>query len=292
MVNLGAYTYPPGTQVHSPTVTIGDDFRIGFVDDHGVVWTLDDIEGWDSPASTTQATNRAHAHGAWMTTPFYEPRELTLTGKMRAPSKTAGRDAADRLFRAVPLTDTRLAVDEHGLRRFVTARRLGSVLFDYFNQPSEADWSINMIAPDPFKYGFDENSATLRLAQSTGGLTLPFTVPFTIEAESTTNITTVTNEGNVETYPVYTINGPIEDPVIYVPETGERMSFDIVLSPGRYLVVDTKNHTVTLDGTSQRQFIMQGDWITLPPGSTEIRLYTASSNPDGSVVITWRNAWQ
>src|SRR5690606_11969406 len=74
--------------------------------------------------------------------------------------------------------------------------------------------------------------------------------------------------------------------------TGERMAFDILLSPGRWLEIDTKNHKITLDGTSQRQNLLQGDWITFPPGGTEIYLYTPSTNPDGSVVVTWRDSWQ
>src|SRR5690606_39883567 len=117
-------------------------------------------------------------------------------------------------------------------------------------------------------------------------------LPFTIEAETTSNSALITNSGNAPTYPIITINGPIEDPVLYVPSTGERMAFDILLSPGRWLEIDTKNHKVTLDGTSQRQNLLQGDWITFPPGGTEIYLYTASTNPDGSVVVTWRDSWQ
>lgn len=292
MAILGPYTYPPGTQVHHPTVTIGDDFRIGYVDDYGVVWTLDDIEGWDSPASTSQAQQRAHSHGAWMTTPYFEARELSLTGKMRAPDKESARDAADRLFSAITLDDTRVRVDEHGLSRFVNARRLGSVMFDYYQQPSEADWSISMIAADPFKYGTTEHFSEMRLGQSTNGLRLPLEVPFSIDAQTTPNSAIVTNSGNAIAYPVFTINGPISDPYIYIPSADKYMSFDITLGYGRWLTVDTRNHTVVLDGNSQRQFTMQGDWLTVPPGATEFRLYSATTEPDAVVSISWRDSWQ
>lgn len=289
----GPYTYPPGTVLVSTPVTIGDSLTLGAVDDLGCVWLMEDIEGWDAPASTTTITQRTHAHGAWLSTPYYSHREIIVTGTVRCPDARAGVMAKEKLFATISLYDTPFTMNEHGLLRTCTVRRLGEVLWKYRGHAMEADYSFSVVAADPFKYGTVTYQESMRLPTSDGGLTLPTTVPFAIEAEITANTTTISNAGNAETYPVYRINGPVTNPVLIRTSDGARMEFTIDLGVGRWIEIDTKNHTVTLDGTTQRQHVMAGTWLTLPANSTEeIMFLAATANPDAVATISWRDAWQ
>src|SRR5690606_17379123 len=119
--------YPNGTVLVSTPVTIGS-LTLGAVDEFGCVWLMDDIEGWDGPPSSTSINQRTHAHGAWATTPYLQHRDITITGTVRMPDARSGVLAKDRLFQAVALTDTPFSVNEHGLVRTATVRRLGDVL--------------------------------------------------------------------------------------------------------------------------------------------------------------------
>lgn len=287
----GAGSYSPGTLLHRPEVKLGG-LTLGRVDQYGCWWTMADITGWDSPASVSTATQRTHAHGAWLTTPYFSPREITVTGDMRAPDKASGRDAADRLFEAVSLYDTTLSIDEWGLERFVTVRRSGDVLWDYAGQPWDASWSVSLIAADPFRYSTTQHTATVQLGSVVGGRTAPFSLPTTVPAAVTQNTVRVTNAGNFDAAPVFTVRGPCVNPVIQQPGTGREMRFKITLGYGRWITIDTRDRSVTLDGSASRLFTMSGDWLTMPRGDTDFRYLAGDYNPDSTLTVAWRDTWQ
>src|SRR5690606_30033466 len=165
-------------------------------------------------------------------------------------------------------------------------------LWKYRGHAMEADFSISLVALDPTKYGEQTYVETLRLPTSEGGLTLPFTVPFSIDAEITSNVVTITNSGSATAYPIYRIDGPVANPVLIESNTGRRMMFTVTLGAGRYIEIDTKLHTGTLDGQTQRQHIMSGQWLDLPHRSQDIIYLADTANPNALTTIRWRDAWQ
>jgi hypothetical protein len=104
-------------------------------------------KGWDSPASSTEATQRSGDHGAWLTPGHLTARQLVLTGHTHAPTPQACRDAEARLATAAGLDDVQLVVHEHGLARYAVVRRSGPVFWDYLDATTAA-WSISLIAGD------------------------------------------------------------------------------------------------------------------------------------------------
>ena len=90
------------------------------------------------------------------------------------------------------------------------------------------------------------------MTTTTGGLTFDLTFDLTFSASSGGDTVTVTNDGNVPTPAVFTIDGPVSNPTIENTTLGKELSFDIVLGASDQLVVDTAARTVVLNGTASR----------------------------------------
>ena len=113
---------------------------------------------------------------------------------MRSPTADLLVDAINRLNDAVALHDVVLAVTEpNGLTRWNWVRRSGEVIVQ--TTDLEAEWSFQVYADDPLKL-HQELSATTALPSTTGGLTIPYTVPFTIGATTVSGQVSLTNPGN------------------------------------------------------------------------------------------------
>lgn len=137
------------------------------------------------------------------------------------------------------------------------------------------------------------HSRTLALPLSSGGLTLPFTVPFIIGALVSSGRAAITNAGNVETSLLIRINGPVVEPRITLasPDGNQVLIYNGTVDTGDYLELDTRAHTATLNGAVSRRGLVSGDWPLLSPGTWEIAYDAAVFNADTTMVVEWRDAW-
>jgi len=105
----------------------------------------------------------------------------------------------------------------------------------------------------------------------------------------------VTNNGNVPTLPVFTISGPVTNPMIYIPSTNQYMKFNIQLLAGDSLVIDTVMSTVTLNGSASRfNTIATGSqWLSFPVGTTSIVVSSSDGTyPTGNLFsVQYRDAY-
>ena len=157
-------------------VAIGD-LLLNTVDENGVFWVLEKFEGWGSPASTAELTQRARGHGATSSEGFLRPRVMTLEGVIDAPDALSLSLAVDQLTAAVSLSGFRLLVAEAGRVRHCEAKRQDEVIISWLDGVT-ARYSIQVAAKDPRKFG-DLVTATTRLPFSEGGLVRPSTWPRT-----------------------------------------------------------------------------------------------------------------
>lgn len=282
-------THPLVQPMHlaEPTVQLAD-LALNERDEHGVEWWLADLEDWDSPASSTEATQRSGDHGAWLNPGHLTARQLVLTGHTHAATPRACRDAETRLAAAVGLDDVQLVVHEHGLSRYVIARRSGAVLWDYLDAAT-ATWSISLIAGDPRRYSLTPHHEVVRLTAITGGLTAPAHAPVTVSATVTPNFARLVNAGNTAAAPVFAIHGPVSDPALVLQ--GHAMRFGLDLAPGQVLLVDVAARTVELAGGPTRRHTMTGPWLTLPPGNSTVTFLAASYDPASRVEVAWNDTW-
>ncbi|MFB6873768.1 hypothetical protein, partial [Streptomyces sp. NPDC056323] len=248
--------YTPGQGLGGLTATLGS-LSLGSADSFGVAWFLQDMDGWDSPEVRSELQQREADHGAWQTPVYYGERPITLAGTIVAPDAGALQDAMDRLRAAVSLTDTTLTVAET-VPKQATVRRSGKLLTRYVTD-TVATYSALVTAADPRRYAIDPQAGSTGLPITSGGLTLPATVPWTISATTVSGQIGAGNLGSFGTPMVLTINGPVQQPQVLVtmPDgTVLPLTYSQDLGVGDQLVIDTGAHSVTLNGgVSRRRFL-------------------------------------
>jgi hypothetical protein len=286
--------YTPGTDNDGRQATLGT-LRLGAVDGAGVKWSLQTLEGWDSPEIRAEFQDREADHGSWASPVYLGSRPVTLTGTVEAPDSPSLDIALDQLYAAAALTDTTLTVWEATPKQ-ATVRRSGKVLAQHVTDRT-ATWSVMVTAADPRRYGTTLQSGTTGLPATTGGLTFPITFPAAFSATTVSGQINAVNSGTLDTRPIITLTGPVVAPTVsalYPDGTVRQLIYSLDLVSGDVLVVDTDAHTVILNGgVSRRRFMtVSGGWPTIPAGSSvNYQFQSSTYNATATLTATWRSAW-
>ena len=264
------------------------------VDEFGVSWKTNAIEDWDAPpGNTAEVVQNQFADGGYLTPGFLEPKTVRLVGRLLAPDRPSARAAIYRLTRLLPLVGTAIvAVSEDGT---VTHRVMKVEGAPKIPRPTDvyASFDVLLTAPDsrilsgdgstPYQY-----SATAFLPSTSGGLQVPFMVPFSIGATVIGNSVTVTAAGDAPPPVLVRINGPAVQPIIR-DDLGGAMPLDISLDAGQWLDVDLDARTIKINSTVNRRNLLRGPWITPRPGMV-LSLDAAVYNPATSMTVFWTDA--
>src|SRR6266498_4289925 len=135
----------------------------GASDNAGREWVIDKETGWSAspPVRNDQTQPRTGAHGGWPPRTYRDPRTIRLDGWVYAPTFEARRDAEHRLaalcaepgreyeLRCTEETGELLAHVVQDDTTLVTVRPGGFWL----------DFSLQLVAADPRKYGVVEETA-------------------------------------------------------------------------------------------------------------------------------------
>lgn len=275
-----------------PVFTV-DGWAGNAVDDDGVEWWVTKEEGWSGgPDVRLSLPARPQRDGGFDAPSFRAVRVITLEGTAVAPDPDAMRRAKDRL--AAVLVDGRslaeLVVREPtATRRALVRLSAGTRIAE--RSPVSFEWSLQVTAPDPLRYGADEHSASCGLPRRGEGVRFPLDFPLEF-GEPAGGSLVVTNRGTALTSPVWTITGPCEQPVIRNDSTGEWLAFGLTLLAGDNLVVDVAARTVRLGGASRRSTLLpQSTWFGLPPGETTIGFDAFNREQPAVLTVMWRDAW-
>jgi len=240
---------------------------------------------------------RAWNNGSWSGAEFAAaaviPMRLVALGQGAAGFLTRHREIADAF--APSSTDLELRFAVAGAE-YVMYGRPRLVEPAPRNNTGIAWYQAAFVALNPLIYSGTEHTASTGLPVSSGGLTLPVTVPFSIGATFTTGRVTLTNAGTAPAGLRLRINGPVLQPrVALLTAAGTyTLSFFLDLGVGQYLDVDTAARTVYLQGTaSRRGFAAASDlgWPILPPGTSELAFFASTYDAAALLQVFWRDAW-
>lgn len=84
-----------------------------------------------------------------------------------------------------------------------------------------------------------------------------------------------------QVYPIWTINGPADNPALENLTTGQKIQYIGRVSPGQTLVIDMSKQSAKLNGTNVLQNV-RGSWISFAPGINRINYITANNNATNS----------
>ena len=220
------------------------------------------LTGWDgSPGSNLQITQKLRAPGGWSSSdPQLSARTLGLTGFIVGPDAATVIAACDALVEAVTLAETTLTVTDPGVpARTMRVARQGEVLIEGTNTVTVKKFSIGMVAADPRKFGTTQTEST-GLPSATGGLTVPFTVPFTINSVVQTGQISMTNDGQTTGPVLARIDGPAPSgaTITHTSDAGVRVfTINLPLAAGEWVDIDMEAETVLAQGQASRS-----QWVT------------------------------
>lgn len=281
----------PGTRLAGQRGSLGD-LEFARVDDDGTAWDLVMLDGWGSPGSTVTVDQRTNDHGGWATKGKLKPRVLAAKIVFDAPDRRRAWAAWNRINAAASLEPTLLTVDEGGVQKSCLVVRQDDVL-PTWESDTVAECSIQLVAPDPRKYGPERRYST-GLPSSVGGLSVPFTVPLTVDAVVTTGSFTVVNGGNFETPGRLVVRGPVQDPRITAVVDGRErtLAWDLTLGATDWLDIDLDRRTAYQNGTASRIGSMTSrQWWKFPFGTTEVGFNASTYSQGASLDALVKPAW-
>lgn len=279
------------TPLGGPLWQIDDAWYGNAVDDNGVEWFVETEDGWSSgPAIRGDVTDLPGGDGGTDSNPLFSARVISLTGY--ATGEPAAVNAARLRFPS--LTEAArggvLTVTEDGMSLSSIVRPSGAFRADRLGGYTFR-WQMQLTAPDPRKYG-PALEQTTTMGASTGGLAFPMAFPLAFGAAAGGSVA-IGNDGTVKSWPVVRIAGPVVNPRILNPTTGDEFRIALTLAAGEYLDIDTAARTVLLQGTASRRALVSttGEWLPVAPGGAT---FTCSADTyDASALFTFagRGAW-
>ncbi|TDV47851.1 phage distal tail protein [Actinophytocola oryzae] len=275
-----------------PVFTV-DGWSGNVVDDEGVEWWVTREDGWASgPDVRLSLASRPQRDGGFDAESFRSVRVITLEGLAIAPDRDAKERAKNRMGAVLAdgSTLSELTVRERTVvRRAMVRLSAGTKIVD--RGPHGFEFSLQVTAPDPLRQAVEPRTARCGLPRPGPGVTFPLGFPLAF-GEPVDGSLSMTNAGTAVAWPVWTITGPVNQPVIRNDSTGQRLAFSLRLAEGDTLTVDVAARTVTLGGASRRSMLLPGStWFGLPPGTTAVGFDATDTTAAGTLAVSWRDSW-
>jgi len=266
---------------------------------HDPPFVLFEFNPWSRSVRADAEAANAWADGGWSGHEWLDMVTVPLNVLVKTEDATRGTPAWLRLQQQLSAAFAPSHVD---LPLSFTAGPDGYVIFgrprlvEPLAETAFRGWALCRAAfrmLDPHIYSGTEHSVSLMLPLATGGLTVPFTVPFAIEASVSSGSASITNAGTAATGLLLTITGPVAQPRVSLQPSGgdaKLLRYMDTVAAGETLVIDTMARTAYLNGVSRRGR-MAGEWFLLEPGTSELSFNAASYSATATLVATWRDAW-
>ena len=256
----------------------------------GSVTQIDEVDGLESlPDIRNQDDNRGFNDGMFTGNDFLGGRQVTITMKTFAGNGNSAQQNFRLLQNAMlpqrtgttPLYFQLATTDGPKVINVRVRGRQTLVDPDYTYGYIRSQYTL--FAPDP-KYYSDPYISTSLLPSVALGRTYDRT--YNLEYGGGSAGATVVNSGNVTTYPVITISGPITDPTISNQTTGQYITVNTTLTVADVLIIDLYEKTITLNGSAARNLLVgNSQWFGCAPGNTVIS-FTGSGTTIGTTVAS------
>lgn len=259
------------------------------------VLNIDGLE--DVPTLRTQDESRGYSDGQFSGRDFLNGRSIVTTLQIMSdsvnPMQTYLLQLKNNLLsQTTGLGTLQMYLPNRGVQRVYARVRRRNIDIDPDYVYGRATAKVEFFCPDPRIYNDIETSSTfVANAGSLRTYNRTYNLTYSIAAAAT-GFTTVTQVGNYETWPVFTITGACTAPVITNVTTGQTLTFpSLTMSAGDTLTVNSDLRTVLLNGGAARNLLGNTSaWWSLPPNvATTFTLSAAAGTP--SATITFRDAY-
>lgn len=257
------------------------------------------IEGLDHPLVEVNSFPRSRKHGQFISSNYYRKRVV------RMPVVITGSDTSDHYSKRFALqkamtitTDSKnrpqtkvLYVKADNNKEYRVMFIAGELILPFKNQDFARGF-IRLECFDPFVESFNETTEIISLPVG-GGMTLETDLPVDFTAQ-VGGSGTIINNGNVEFFPVITLRGVMQNPVISNYSYGKNFELSglATLSTDR-IEIDMKNGTIKKNGSTN--YLMKktdgSEWWSVRAGTNIIRFNDDIYDADTTATIAFRSAY-
>jgi hypothetical protein len=231
------------------------------------------VEGWeDMPELVSGNAQRAARHGSWPGRDYLNERVVSAVVAISGPEDSEAFTLASRNLRRA------MGISASGTESFLTIRTAGETLIaeaksDGRIQPTQhygqhfAAVQLRWRCSDPTRLDLHQQSVLVEAGGSD----------------------TCDNEGDMEARPVIRLRGPVTDPVITNVTLGRILRFDITVSDGTRLDIDTKRGTATIGDEDHmdklsNQSVPVEEWV-LAAGENTVSFSAGSDGNNGAEIL-------
>lgn len=231
------------------------------------------VAGLDSAPLRTTTVEHEGMDGTYIDASFMTMRTIVITGILYASAFDTDT-LLDQLKQAYTSSVIRPFYYQLPAKhlRFVWAQG-GGVQFDVDTNRrlGETAVQLTLLCSDPYIYDFPANFSSSR-ASVIPDIGMSFNVGFNMGFGGGIILANqaITNLGTLTAYPVFTLTGPLTNPVIKDQLSNTVMKFNLTLAASDTMVVDCRYKTVVLNGSvSKRSAYLGLNWFSVPAGLTD-----------------------
>lgn len=252
----------------------------------------------DAPHIRSQDENRGYQDGMLTGRDFFESRTIVITCQMMNDAYGSMQTYLAELKNNLLPQQSGVGVLQFYLPNRPVMRVYGRIRRR--NIPIDPEYVygravavVEVFCPDPRIYS---DVATVATASAAAGSTRSYNRTYNLvysgSAGAPSATVTVTNGGDWETFPTYTISGACTAPTITNVETGQKLAFpSLVMTGSDTVVVDSDFRTVLLNNVAARNLLGVGSsWWSVPAQmATGINFSSSSGSP--TLSIAFRDAY-
>lgn len=258
------------------------------------VLSIDGLE--DIPSLRTQDEGRGYSDGMWTGSDALNNRAITMTLQImsdaNAPMSTYLAQLKQYLISQTTGTGVlQMFLPNRGVQRVNARVRRRSIRIDPEYTYGRATAVVEFFCPDPRIYNDTQTTGTM-LASSGGSRTYPRTYNLAYSGGAIGQTVTLTNAGNYESWPLFTLTGACTAPQILNITTGQVLTFPAVtMAAADVMVVNSDLRAVLMNGAAARNLLGNtSQWFSLPAGvPTTLTLSVGGGNP--TCVVSYRDAY-
>lgn len=153
-----------------------------------------------------------------------------------------------------------------------------------------ANWKIDFFAPDPRMYGPDQ-TVNINETIITGGLKYQIQYPLSYGLSTQSTLQYITNSGNVDSWPVFTVTGEYASGFNITDNAGHTVTYNGMVTTQAPVVIDMGRGTAVQNGADRTALISGRDWFSIPAGKTIRPTYTAIQEGTGYCAILYKDTW-
>lgn len=247
---------------------LGVTFSGAVAPDSGLIWS--DVEGWRGlPDARGDGDSIPGGHGRFARTEiFRESRVITFKGAIYAADNHELAEVCERLENELAAGIGPMVVCTEATGEWTRWVEIDTVKIAPDHGRRSTEVTIDMIAPDPRRYGPLQVTEKVGLPVVEGGVRFPQSTPFNFGRVSGESRLSITNAGRIDLMPRILVSGGFSSVVVTDVTTGRSVRLEWPVAEGEVLVLDQGTRRAELPGVEVTRWMSLRQWFSIGPGET------------------------